>query len=555
MTVLPLVRRVLGDGPFAEMGLPCLAVVDGRSRRIAVAGDVGRLQWSGSGTADSRWTGDRIGVYDRDTLRCEHLVRSRYPVNCSAFHPTLPLLAVGTGCYDGGYAFEGELLLLHLDTGTVVSALRYGREVLGVEWCGPTRLRLVLAPSDDWENDDAHEQGHEAMVSRDDWGAVGSGNIEPEELSAPVRPAPRPDHRAETGRLLADLAAGAGRRWHPRRRVWAVEGREDGRVLAALDGVLAESWSPSGEREWVVEDDEGGRQLVPAADGISVWANGDRRMRRGDGGWERPAPRIARVAVGTGQVLETLSLAESAVLVAGGGRVLVRPSDHTHRRGERLTMFGLADRAEAQDADGSEARRRPLPEAGTFEPTTHAFGEVGGFDLFNHPFPVSRASRPYVLVGTRPDAPHKDKWIVALAADGTTRRLFPLSWVPEEHHFGGPAAEIGQSLVYAGAVHDGAGLQPGGAYVVRRSLDGAVTWQHRTDHPATALDVDEDTVYVAYNSGALTALDADDGTVRWHTELAVDGTPTTALSLAVAPDGNLLIGTVDGRILEYAVRP
>ncbi|MFD8734171.1 PQQ-binding-like beta-propeller repeat protein [Streptomyces sp. NPDC059618] len=543
MTVMPLVRRVLGDGPFAETGRPSLAVVDGRSRRIAVAGDVGRLQWSGSGTADSRWTGDRIGVYDRDTLRCEHLVRSRYPAHSAAFHPTLPLLAVGTGSYDGGYAFEGELLLLRLDSGTVVSALRYGREVLGVEWCGPTRLRLVLAPPDDWENDDAHEQGHEVVVSRDDWGAVGPRAIEPEELEAPVRPAVRPDHRAEARSLLADLAAVAGRPWSPRRRVWAVEGLEDGRVLAALDGVLAESWLPSGEREWAVEDDEGGRQLVPASDGASVWTNGDRRMRRGDGGaWQCPAPRIARVALDTGQVLETLGLAESAVLVAGGGRVLLRPSDHTRRRGEPLTMFGLTDRAEA------------APESDGVEPSAGSFPEVGGFDLFNHPFPVSRASRPYVLVGTKPDAPHKDKWIVALAADGTVRRLFPLSWEPQEHHFGGPAAEFGQGLVYAGAVHDGAGLQPGGAYVVRRSLDGAVRWQHRADHPATALDVDEDTVYVAYNSGALTALDADDGTVRWHTELAVDGTPTAALSLAVTPHGSLLIGTVDGRILECAVR-
>ncbi|MET9793641.1 hypothetical protein [Streptomyces canus] len=30
------------------------------------------------------------------------------------FHPMLPLLTVGTGRYDGGYFFEGELLLLHL---------------------------------------------------------------------------------------------------------------------------------------------------------------------------------------------------------------------------------------------------------------------------------------------------------------------------------------------------------------------------------------------------------------------------------------------------------
>ncbi|MCZ9349206.1 PQQ-like beta-propeller repeat protein [Streptomyces mutabilis] len=60
-------------------------------------------------------------------------------------------------------------------------------------------------------------------------------------------------------------------------------------------------------------------------------------------------------------------------------------------------------------------------------------------------------------------------------------------------------------------------------------------WQYRADHPATAVDTDGDTVYVAYNSGALIALDANDGSVRWHTELKVDGAPTTALSLAGRP--------------------
>ncbi|MFJ8017329.1 PQQ-binding-like beta-propeller repeat protein [Streptomyces sp. NPDC096339] len=160
-----------------------------------------------------------------------------------------------------------------------------------------------------------------------------------------------------------------------------------------------------------------------------------------------------------------------------------------------------------------------------------------------------------LLVGTDPDKPHRNKWVTALGANGTLRRLFPHSWIPTEHHFGGPAVEVGQCLVYAGTVHHGHGLQSGGAYVVRRSLDGVVRWQHRTDHPATALDSDGDTVYVAYNSGALTALDADDGSVRRHTDLEVNGAPTTALSLAVAPQGHLLIGTVDGRILEYEPWP
>ncbi|MEU6540625.1 PQQ-binding-like beta-propeller repeat protein [Streptomyces sp. NPDC047000] len=438
-------------------------------------------------------------------------------------------MAVGTGQYDGGYSFEGELLLIHLDSGDVVSALQYSREVLGVEWRSETALRMVLAPCDDWKNPQAHEQGHAVVVARPDWGAVGQRAIGAEELAAPAEPVVQPERGAEARRFLADLAASAGRQWSVRRRVWAVEGTEDGRVLAALDGVLAESWLPSGDLQWAVEDEEGGRQLVLAPDGASVWTNAERRGRRKGGRRETPAPRLARIAVGTGQVLETLSPGVFTVVVAVDHRTILRPVDDRRKHPERLLMFDLNG-----PVDGPE---------------------VSHFDLLNHPFAVRRASRPYILVGTDPDKPHRDKWVTALDTDGTLRRLFPHSWVPEEHHFGGPAVETGQSLIYAGAVHHGHGLQPGGAYVVRRSLNGSVRWQYRTDHPATALDTDGDTVYVACNSGALTALDVNDGSVRWHTELKVDGVPTTALSLAVAPRGHLLIGTVDGRILECPPRP
>ncbi|MFI6685736.1 PQQ-binding-like beta-propeller repeat protein [Streptomyces sp. NPDC050485] len=216
-----------------------------------------------------------------------------------------------------------------------------------------------------------------------------------------------------------------------------------------------------------------------------------------------------------------------AVLVAGADSMVLRPLGDRRKRPARLLLF---------DLDG------PVPGA-----------EVGPFDVFNHLFTVRRASRPHALVGTDPAKSHRDKWVTALGADGTLRRLFPHSWVPEEHHFGGPAVELGQSLVCAGTVHDSYGLQPGGAYVIRRSLSGAVQWEYRTDHPATALDTDEDTVYVADNSGALVALDADDGSLRWRMDLEVDGTPTVALSLAAVARGHVLAGTVDGRVLECSV--
>ncbi|MFG2994525.1 PQQ-binding-like beta-propeller repeat protein [Streptomyces sp. NPDC048257] len=208
---------------------------------------------------------------------------------------------------------------------------------------------------------------------------------------------------------------------------------------------------------------------------------------------ETSAPRVARIDLDTGRVLETVSAGEYAVLVAGGRkRLVLRLVEEPRKADWRLLMFELDGTA----AEGPEVR---------------------GFDLFNHPFPMRRSSRPYALVGTDPEWAHRGLWVAAVGADGTLRPLFPHSWVPQEHHFGGPAVEIGESMVYAGSVYEPQGHGPGGSYIVRRSLDGAVLWEHRADHPATALDSDGEAVYATDNSGALTALDAATGVVLWRT--------------------------------------
>ncbi|MEU9081236.1 PQQ-binding-like beta-propeller repeat protein [Streptomyces sp. NPDC048357] len=535
MTAVPTGGRVFGDGPFAEIGRPRAAVAHAPSGLIAVGGDVGRLKWNGHGSGDRRWIEHRIGVYERDGLRCRHLVPSREEVNCLAFHPVLPLLAVGTGGYDGGCFFTGELLLVRLDTGEAVSVLPYPREVVRAEWQSPTALRLTMAPSDDWQNPGAHRQAHTAVIERPDWARVGHQGLTAAELTAPDVEFDRVDAGPDARRLLGGLAARAGREWTPRTRVGAVEALPDGRVLAALDGVLAEAWLPSGERQWAVPDAEGGRQLLLAPDRApdaasdafpgraSVWANAERL--RPPHRKEHPAPRVVRLSADDGGVLETVPVEHPVTLVAGGGdRTFLRPVEQY--RGVPWTL---------------------LP-AGPDGPVDGPSGTG-----FLHDFPVRRATRPYLLVGFDPRRPYHDKWITTVGPDGTLRRLFPHAPEPGGPHASGPAAEIGRSLVYAGTYR-----RSDESYVVRRSLtDGSVLWRYRADSPATALDTDGELVHVARNDGTLVALDAADGSVRRRTELRVHGLPTVALSLVVAPapGGGLYAGTADGRILHLVHTP
>ncbi|MFF7459662.1 hypothetical protein [Kitasatospora sp. NPDC008115] len=204
MTPLPADRDGSGD-PVAEVGDPVLAVADKRRSLVAVAG------------AHEYDEAKTVGVFHvTDRARRRWLLSSQYPVNAMAFHPTRPLLAVGSGEYDGGYLFEGELLLIRLETGTALSLIEhdFGRQVLALEWLNDQDLRVLMAPPDDWKDSKAHVEGHVAVVCRADWTAVGAKSLTGRDLAGPRVPAPRSDHREAARQAVARLASPRTRRHH-----------------------------------------------------------------------------------------------------------------------------------------------------------------------------------------------------------------------------------------------------------------------------------------------------------------------------------------------------
>jgi hypothetical protein len=232
----------------------------------------GRLAVTGEYVHESRRA--PVAVYNSHDLSCRAVLRSRFPVHALAFHPTLPLSAVGTGSYDGGYFFEGELLLFNWEIHLTVSSFEdgIGREVPGLEWLDDHALCLLVAPPDDWKDKAAWVEGHVAVVRRADWSAVGPGTIDLTELAGPCVSAPGSDSRAEAETALSRLSSDR----EPRRSVRAIEELSDERILAALAGIAVECWLRSGEVQWRALDDDdsdgGGQELVVAPDERSVWA-------------------------------------------------------------------------------------------------------------------------------------------------------------------------------------------------------------------------------------------------------------------------------------------
>ncbi|WP_067708409.1 hypothetical protein [Nocardia yamanashiensis] len=493
------VRRVFGDRPFAEAGEPVLVVDDERRNLVAVAGAYDHLGQSSP-----------IGVYSRDSLAGCALVRTRFPVHAMAFHPTLPLLAVGSGSYDGGYHFEGELLLLDLETGKVTSLIEHwsGREVLGLQWLDDHRLRVQMSPPDDYQDENAWVEGHVAVVHRDDWRSVPANSITGYDLAGPRVPLPRPDNRADAGRRIGQLSS----RWEVRRNIRAIEQLSDGRIVAALDGVGVESWLPSGQQQLAVPDNRGGRDIVVAGDEQTVWTNLVRHK------WLGEAPSVARICLEDGRQLDALSLSDPMSLVrcADGAPALVPEGSNSERsrlrirRGSRVYFYDI-------------------------EPNEDALG-IDEYEIW-----LATAPLEEVPAAERPRAPQP--------ADFT--RVFPFSWVPGEAHFAGPGVETADGdLVYASSVYHGHGLQPGGSFVVRRNTrTGEPNWIFRTDHRATCLDADSEFVYIGYDDGELVALELDSGTVVQRQYLIVAAMPVIPTAVTVTGNGQLLIGTDDGRIL------
>ncbi|MEU7261682.1 hypothetical protein AB0B21_38685 [Streptomyces rimosus] len=500
MTISLRIDRILGDRPFAEVGDPVLAVDDEGRGLLAVAG----VHELGS-TAP-------VGVYGIDDLTCRALLRARYPVRAMAFHPRLPLLVVGTGDYDGGYFFEGELLLLDLETGSATSLIEHelGRQVLGLEWLSERELRVLMAPPDAWQDKGAWNEGHTAVVHRPDWRVVPPRSITGYDLAGPRVAAPRTDRREDARQTVSGLSTN----WDPRRNVRAVEALSDGRIVATLDGVRLESWLPSGRRQWAVRDDDGGgRDIVIAADERSAWAGLERPPR------EERAQAVVRLALQDGARLDHHAPAAPVSLVrCADGLPALAPAG---RSGERSRLcIRRGSRIYFRETVSTQDGQQPGPREAWL-----AAADLGSIPV---------AERPREPGGAEVD------------------HLCPYSWKPGETHFAGPGVETADGdLIYAGTVYHGHGLQPGGSFVVRRTVASEEpTWVFRTDRKATDLDDDMETVYVTYDDGEIVGLDLRDGYVRWRQHLTVAGVPVVATALTAIEPGRLLIGTTDGRLLD-----
>ncbi|MFJ4367135.1 hypothetical protein ACIP4S_23605 [Streptomyces chartreusis] len=520
------VRRILGDQPFAEIGRPVWAVTDERHGCVIAAGDLGHVMWRGTG----HWPAHRIGVYEADTLRPRHIVASRYSVCAVEPHPELPLVAVGTGRYDGSWDFEGQLLLLHLETGCVTNLLSKSRQVRHLRWLEDGRLAMLLSPED---KDGGFRKGFELAVAVDDWLSAPAGLVDPDEARHPMVESGLlydPHVRDTLARLTED-------RWRRRAEVRDLAVPADGRVLATGRHTDLECWDPSGTLRWTLPaDGEGSVRVEAAPDGESAWVTyqGYRRDEA-TGRLVDRATTVQRISTTDGGVVDSVDVPSAPALCAADeGWLALRPQG----RDPHATLLLAPTHQEAARLDLAP-RRSNSPALRVRHSARLLYVDGPGPD-----------DSPWIHTIDPPDA----------RGPATLRPLFPLRWDSTStlQPWYGPAVELTDALIHAGRTYEpGATYAEGreGTYVVSRQLpDGEARWVHRTDKPLADLDGDGRRTYVVYLTGEVEVLDSATGEVRARHTLHAHGHPVTPLSAAFSAEQHrLIVGTVDGRILDCSV--
>ena len=251
---------ILGNGAFAECGRPTGVYWDQHTIRLAIASTFNFLQWHGRDIQVRRALSYRVSVYDAYPLcRVAVLDLARFPINDVAFHPHKPLVAVATGSYDGGYYYEGALLLWDLSTGEAVSVLDESREVTRCRFDDTSEaLHITLRPPDDTAEDDTGEDRlFQATIARDTWEPIiteGGVLVQGLAITDAKGYVERTGHtRREDQSVLHELqhiAERAGQGYEPRWHVWDVAWSLEGDILAVRNNTALEHWTTRAVMHW-----------------------------------------------------------------------------------------------------------------------------------------------------------------------------------------------------------------------------------------------------------------------------------------------------------------
>ena len=500
----------------------------------------------------------RVALYRRDSLiPFAAFDDLHFPVNDVAFHPSGTMLAIGAGSYDGGYLFEGDLVVWNWCEAHGVRPYNQVPEVVRCRYnAAGDDIEAWVRPWDEEWRPPSDGAGCDGADNDND------NDNDPFDILFSLR-APAPGPRSQpldldldvAHRVPADLSAPALLVPHSdeldaRLRAWfnvSDWARQDAildvawldrdRYAAVHEGCQLEVYHRDGKRLAVYTGAGHGVEIIQSKD---VLVHVVETSARG-----RPFGRQdAR--------LYTLTDSDSG---SGSG------SDN----GLRLTRAYDGDFTFSATRQGQVLGRQnrfPVADTGARDVLLDLSTgiehrpDLGHYDCFNHYIRIRHAPCLFLLQGT-PASSHERKNLCVVQPDGAVRRLWPVLKAnrdPASHAMELCGAYVddalGAAVIISGKHYSPDVRAPYSGFIYRKPLDRDRE-QWRRPIPASASAIvhlpSVDLIAAAFLDGSLQLIDAQSGALRRHARVHVDGLPTVIFAMD-ANEQSLLAGTVDGRI-------
>lgn len=544
-------HEVLGGDAFASVGKPIGIYPSPDGKMTAVAGSTGHYYWPGLSLPGRRFRYS-VSVYRTDTLdRIASIDVEMHPVNHVAWHPTEAILSVGCGSYDGGYYFEGDLILWDLEAGVHVAALDWSRQIEESWFDHEDNLVMIALPRNDdtgpWEKVPLYE----VTVPPRIWRRFKKKCIPAYDGLAEVEtPRRASDEKPQRDRVaeLTELTASGGRRYEPRWEIWDIDWLTDGRILCTRNNTALEMWSESGERSFLQSHDLNGVQVVVSPDEryalVNLWG------RRFEERMWRDESELIRFDLLTLESQVTQLTFPAGLSISDTGHILARD----------LTMGMVEERDEPRhdvviSPDGSFSEL-DLGFADNYiridgaEYLYFIRGRKGGsFPRTGIPWflwmLLSRLGLPVVL----------PQWVYRL--DPLSMKVepgFAIEWNRKRNKLlsGGASLHLRRrnAVLIASDIYDPRG--PARELNCRDLAAGKLLWTMSLQSAVSCLAEFESAGIVAIGTrrGKIGLANMADGKLLWRSPAGPAGEPTVVLSMS-ARGNRVACGTVDGRILIY----
>jgi WD40 repeat protein len=504
---------------FAEIGHPTDAYTKEDGQFVALCSSFGPFYWPGRAIYAGHSLRSRISLYTNDLAqRIAVFDGTRFPINDLAFHPSQPLLAIGTGAYDGGYFYEGQLWLWNWESQESYALLKESREVLCCYFLDENRLAVVVSPANDGDFGDhliefyfvdIAQAGHSKRLELQP--------LDPQEFGFS-------DYEAYTEQKQQSALAllSATHDYHPRGKIWDLLWLSEQKIALVDDIGLIEVWNTNGTCEYAQTAIGLGVQLLAHPQGPLV-----NSLKYSPDSGNKTRSVLYRLK----QPLKEVYAFKHAMVfsVDQNGQLLCRDSDNPSNKRPRQDMWLDANLKKIQSKD------------------------IGYYDCFNHYLRLDQGEGLYFLQGT-PASSHQKKKLCRLHLDGTIEPI--MNWDNHAAHLMNSIACWGpqNTLIRSFKIYN---PQPDHRDIRIESVDlssGKTLWTCQMSALVTAMVLVENT-HLAYalTNGKMGLIDIARGRIIKEQNLTIDGIKSVALSLS-AKGSLLATGTQEGRLLLYQIR-